>query len=288
MPKWVPRLWRVSLRSVRILVYGSLVPDLVYHVPRLPGPGEDIPSHSIRMHPAGGGGNVACALAAWSYRVRGRGNQLGDDGLGRWMRDQLVEREVDVSDDFLWAGALTPSCAIMVTPDGERTMVGSDYAGVRWLEVTDRDWDEVGVAVVDRYSGEAGAAVAAEASRRGIALVGSDLTGAAAQLARLVVWSRAEHPDPAEAAALTKTGPAVVLTNGAGPVLAFDQDREITVNPPAVKAADATAAGDVFAAACAAGIADNLNLEEIVRRAAVVTARFVTTGRAGGIPPLDA
>jgi hypothetical protein len=84
-----------------ILVYGSLVPDIVFTVPRLPQAGEDVPARSVTLVAAGGGGNVAVALAAWGYDVVTVGNSVGPDPLGRWVAEEFAGKGILLAGGFV-------------------------------------------------------------------------------------------------------------------------------------------------------------------------------------------
>lgn len=269
-----------------ILVYGSLVPDIVFTVPRLPQAGEDVPADSVVVvGAAGGGGNVAVALAGWGYEVEASGNSVGDDPLGRWAADEFSRLRIGLPDGYVAPGGVTAANGIIVTPDGQRTIIGSDYAAVAWLPVT--DWSGIGAVMVDAYSGTAGTAVVAEASRRSLPVVGTDRTGSATAGLSTLLWSAEEHPDPNEAVATAATGPLVVVTDGPRPAVVYQPDgttQRFTPEPHDV--ADSTGAGDVMAAAVTAGLSDGIGLEATIRQALDVASRYVAGGRRLEIPPL--
>ena len=270
-----------------ILVYGSLVPDIVFSVPRLPHAGEDIPAYSMRVvAAAGGGGNVAVALAGWGYDVMAGGNSVGDDPLGRWAADEFTSRGISLPDGYVETGGVTAANGIIVTPDGERTILGSDYSAVTWLPVT--DWNDIDAAVVDQYSASAGTTIIAEAAARGsIPVVGTDRTGPETIGLSMLLWSAEEHPDASEAVAVAATGPLVVVTDGPRPVTVYEAGgttHRFTPEPHAV--ADSTGAGDLFAAAVTAGLSDGFGLEATIQRALDVATRYVAAGSRLQIPPL--
>jgi sugar/nucleoside kinase (ribokinase family) len=269
-----------------ILVYGSLVPDIVFTVPRLPTAGEDIPAGSMRVvAAAGGGGNVAVALAGWGYDVMAGGNSVGDDPLGRWSADEFTSRGISLPNGYVEPGGVTAANGIIVTPDGERTILGSDYSAVTWLPVT--DWKGIDAAMVDRYSGDAGTAVIAAAADRSIPVVGTDRTGAATKGLSMLLWSAEEHPNESEAVAVAATGPLVVVTDGPRPVTVYGAGgttHRFTPEPHTV--ADSTGAGDLFAAAVTAGLSDGIGLEATIQRALDVATRYVAAGSRLQIPPL--
>jgi ribokinase len=268
-----------------ILVYGSLVPDIVFQVPRLPAKGEDLPAGDVRVVAAGGGGNVALALAAWGYDVRVSGNSVGTDPLGRFMADELERHGVSSPDGFVNPAGVTVPNGILVTPDGERTIIGSEYARVAWLPVG--RWDGVEAVLVDAYSGRAGATVITAAAARGLPIVGTDRIGSEVSELSVLLWSGDEHADPEAARAIAASGPWVVVTGGPGPIAIHGPDgsaRQITPPPHGVR--DSTGAGDVFAAAVVAGLGDGLEVMDALEQAADVASRYVARPRDSGIPTL--
>lgn len=268
-----------------ILVYGSFVPDIVYLVDRLPHKGEDLPASDVRVVAAGGGGNVGAALAGWGYRVRAGGNSVGVDALGLWMASELARLGIAIPEDFVSPSGVTTPNGILVTPDGERTIIGNDYARVTWLPVT--DWGGVTAVMVDAYSGDAGAAVIGEAARRNLPVVGADRTGPELAQLSVLLWSAAEHPEPAEARTAAMGGPWVAVTGGSGPISVWSPDGAVReIRPPAHAVRDTTGAGDVFAAAVTAGVSDGADVPAALEQAADVAARYVARDRDSEIPPL--
>ena len=268
-----------------ILVYGSFVPDIVYRVARLPHKGEDLPASGVRVVAAGGGGNVAVALAGWGYRVRAGGNSVGIDALGTWMASELARLGISLPEHFVSPSGVTAPNGILVTPDGERTIIGNDYARVTWLPVT--DWDGVSAVMVDAYSGDAGSAVIGEAAGRALPVVGADRTGSELAGLSVLLWSAAEHPEPAEARAAAMRGPWVAVTSGSGPIVVWSPDGSVReIRPPAQVVRDTTGAGDIFAASVTAGVSDGADVPAALERAADVAARYVARSRDSEIPPL--
>ncbi|MGI9608805.1 MAG: carbohydrate kinase family protein, partial [Acidimicrobiia bacterium] len=233
----------------------------------------------------GGGGNVAVALAGWGYDVAAGGNSVGNDPLGRWAADEFSHRGIALPNDYIAPGGVTSANGIIVTPDGQRTIIGSDYSAVTWLPFT--NWEGIGAAMVDRYSGEAGAAVIAEAAKRSIPVVGTDRTGPETAGLAMLLWSAEEHPDPSEAIDVAAAGPLVVVTDGPRAVTVYQPDGttyQVTPEPHTV--ADSTGAGDLFAAAVTAGLSDGLEHEATIGRAVDVATRYVSAGTRLKIPPL--
>lgn len=79
-----------------VVVVGSVNVDMVFRVPRLPGPGETVTRGSFTRSPGGKGGNQAVAAARLGARSWFVG-LVGDDELGVEARRDLDSAGVDVS-----------------------------------------------------------------------------------------------------------------------------------------------------------------------------------------------
>lgn len=264
---------------MRALVYGAMNPDLVHLVDRLPHAGEDIRSQASRLTWGGKAANAAMALARWGVDTRLLGLVLGDDPLGDVLLAALEHRKLDASLIERSARDRTRHCVVLVTPDGDRTIVCAGYDGARWQEVPEAAWDDVDVALVDGFGGDAATAVVAAARDRGIPVVWLDAPSPLPLDVDLVVWSRHERAE-GEAAWLGVRGHNVALTRGARPVLVLWAGERIEVAPPPVSATDSTGAGDVFAAACAFGIASGWAPRRLLGWAAAAGAASARGGRA--------
>lgn len=265
-----------------ILVYGSLVPDVVFRVPRLPKAGEDVPASSVSIGAAGGGGNIAMALASWGYSPVAGGNSVGEDPLGRWAAEQYVAAGVLLPAGYVSPNGVTPPNGIIITPDGERTIIGNDYEQVTWLPV--EDWDGIDAVVVDNYSGEAGRRVIEQSVERGIITVASDREDHLGGLA-VVIWSASEHPHPAEAQAAADQGPLVAVTAGPRPIVLYSSGQPaVEVPVESVAAPDSTGAGDVLAAGVVAALSEGVSPMEAVARAATAATRYVADRPESQVP----
>jgi ribokinase len=271
---------------VKALCYGSLNPDLVHQVARLPVAGDDLLSDSWHIEFGGGGGNAAVALATWAVDTALVGHALGDDPMGTWLLETLVRPHLDLSGIRQIPDVRTPHCVVMITPDRDRTILSTGYRDARWQEVAELTWEGITVALVDGYSAEAGALVAAEAGRRGIPVVGLDADQVTGEMSSLIVWSRHEHPNEDEARAFNANGHAVVLTGGSSDIALWRGDRVCRTAPPPIIPTDATGAGDVFAAMCAYGLAAEWEPDQLLRMAAAAGALLAGRGRAAGVPTL--
>ena len=136
-----------------LCVIGDLVEDIVVWLPTALSYGTDTPSRIVRAR-GGSAANVAVFASAVAqqqhnkYRARLIA-QVGNDRLG----DQLVEtlRDADVDPCVIRSGR-TGSIVVIVSPDGERTMI-TDRAAATELRSAPENWHEnVSVLHVPAYS----------------------------------------------------------------------------------------------------------------------------------------
>ncbi len=105
-----------------VFVVGSINQDHVFFVERRPRAGETMSGATLLTRPGGKGANQAVAAAASGATVTLLG-RVGADPAGIVQRDDLAARGVDVSLVAEVAGAATGSAFVMVTPDGENSVV---------------------------------------------------------------------------------------------------------------------------------------------------------------------
>ncbi len=262
-----------------IICYGSINPDFVHHVDRLPGLGDDLPAERFELTFGGGAANVAVLLAGWGAEAAVLGHTLGTDPLADWLLLELQQRGVDTSAVIRDSSSRTPHTTVLVTPDGERTIIGSRYAGVTWSKPSEQLLAEATTVVVDGYSGTAGGSVASMSHDVGVPVVGVDVAPETAPSCQIVVWSKHEH------AAVHAAGhPALVITDGPRPVTVITPRRTWRIAPPHVHVKNATGACDAFAAMCALGTARRWHLEETMSRA-VAAGTLVASVARGSQPP---
>jgi ribokinase len=107
-----------------LVVYGSLNMDFVAYVDHLPQPGETIGSKEFRMVAGGKAANQAVAASRLGARAAMVGC-VGDDELGKKMKQQLTEDGVDDEAVSVKVGAATGTAMITVDENGENTIVTS-------------------------------------------------------------------------------------------------------------------------------------------------------------------
>jgi fructokinase/2-dehydro-3-deoxygluconokinase len=82
----------------------------------------DLTQPEPKLYGGGTAANVAVALARIGVPVFFFG-AVGDDGYGRFVRDELVAEGIDVGGLHTLTGAFTPMVIAMIQPDGERQIV---------------------------------------------------------------------------------------------------------------------------------------------------------------------
>jgi len=279
-----------------VLVLGSANADLVVEVARRPGGGETVLGGDTVVMPGGKGANTAVAAA----RVGGSVDLLGAvgaDQYGDLLRSSLASSGVRTA--FVRTSDRPTGIAyITVTPDGENSIVVAPGANA---DVSTADVDGVpsdGVAVlvcsleVPVPTVEHAVAWAADHGVRPVLNLSPVAPLSARTLALLDPLIVNEH----EAAQLAPTfeglldlGPrSAVVTLGARGAAVVTADGVVEVPAPTVTPVDTTGAGDAFAGALAARLADGDDLVASARYAARVAATSVTTPGAQPSYPLAA
>src|SRR5664279_1810643 len=100
-----------------VIVFGSINLDLIFPVPRIPGPGATVLGPSIRIEPGGKGANQAVAAARDGAAVAMVG-AVGRDNLAASALILLREANVDLS-RVVETDTSTGCAAITVDPAGD-------------------------------------------------------------------------------------------------------------------------------------------------------------------------
>jgi ribokinase len=277
---------------VDVVVVGSANVDLVVPVDRRPGGGETVLGGDTSRSPGGKGANTAVAAARLGADVALLG-AVGEDAYGDLLLDSL--RESGVATGLVRrVDRPTGIAYITVTPDGENSIivspgansavtpedVGAALAGVTGKVLVASM--EIPVRAVERAVVDAAAAgLRVLLNLSPVAEVGRDTLAALDVLlvneheaARLLGGEGGEDTDPA---ALLTLGPrTAVVTLGARGAVVVSADGVEEVASPRVDAVDTTGAGDAFAGALAASLADGAGLADAARRAGRVAALSVT------------
>jgi sugar/nucleoside kinase (ribokinase family) len=103
----------------RVLVLGDANVDVVIRLPDRASGTPDLTHATPQLYGGGSAANVAVALARLGVGVTMVG-AVGDDGYGRWARDDLLREGVDVRGVCLIPDAFTPVVIALIDLDGER------------------------------------------------------------------------------------------------------------------------------------------------------------------------
>ena len=132
-----------------VLCFGSLNPDLVYFIDKLPSPGGDIQSKKYFIRPGGTAINCAENIAMWEINTAVRGNSIGNDELGTYLVEHLNNLKI-VHKDVIKENTITPTCSIYIDESGERTIISSGYEESNWSNLNNiQNYDSL---LIDRYS----------------------------------------------------------------------------------------------------------------------------------------
>jgi len=286
-----------------VVVIGSLNMDLTIRVPRLPGPGEAVVGSELYTAHGGKGGNQAVAAARQGARVALVG-RVGRDAFGEQLRRELVTEGVDASTVHV-SDLPTGVALILVDPSGQNQIAVApgangdvrphDTDGVSWAAGV---WAVAVLEVPDAVIAAAFARARASGGRTILnAAPSRPFEAALWRLTDLLVVNESEATalsglhvrDIRSALAagrrLTARGPAMVaLTLGARGAVVLSGERAWHIPAVRVTAVDATAAGDAWVGAVAAGLADGQSL--IAAAAAGSAAGALAASRAGARPSL--
>ena len=112
-----------------IVALGDVNVDIIAHFPSYPGKGEDALAHSTEFHCGGSAANTAMALARMGLGVV-LISRVGPDSLALKALNSLDEAGVIPSGLQRDPAAPTGLMYVVVTPDGERTILGHRGANV--------------------------------------------------------------------------------------------------------------------------------------------------------------
>ena len=258
--------------SARIVCLGLATLDTVFHVPHPPLAGGRVVATSLTTAGGGPAATAAVTIARLGVEVAFVG-AVGDDEVGRVVRDELAAEGVDVSELALVAGADSPRSSILVERStGERAIV--HYPGsVPPLELSPRA-RELCLAADWLHVDHAGYAHAPREARISIdggnPIPGLDLHGIAlyapTEAALLAAYGSAEG-------ALEAGAELVVATRGDQGCTAYRADgTRLRAEGFDVEAVSTLGAGDVFHGALLAQLVRGFDLATALRSANLAAA----------------
>jgi len=285
--------------SLDVLCVGNAAYDLIFTVPRHPGPDEKC--FADRLFACGGGPAANAAVTAARLGCRSAfAGYLGNDFYGHAHCEEL--RRDGVVIDFLIRGAApTPFSIILVKPDGSRTIV-SYHAGTKKLpaEVLDLAACKAKVMLCDGHEPYLAQACISACRERGIATVldaGSVHEGTrllAPRVDYLVASEKFSRDftgdnNPVSAALkLHRHAPNVVITRGSQGLVWHNAAGSGSLAAYPVRTVDTTGAGDCFHGAFAAGLSKAMGWHDLLRYASAAAALCCTGYGGRSAIPTDA
>jgi ribokinase len=257
-----------------VLVFGDINVDVLARLGHDLRPGDDNLVPDLHHHCGGVGANAAIAFARWGVPVRLLGC-VGRDWFGEFALRCLTNERIDVSYVQQTECALTGLIFIPISPDGQRTIVGSRGANAH-IALLDDSWSclhgvealfLVGYDFLSPASRLVAENLLREASKRRVR-VALDVGSAPSQQIPKVILEVARSvdilfvsQDEAMSLAGKRGGEDVdgaldqlgakenIIKLGAGGCIIRDAGRWIRVPAFGISAVDTTGAGDAFAAA---------------------------------------
>ena len=278
-----------------VIVVGSANVDQVFRVERIPAPGETVLSTGFSTARGGKGQNQAVA-AARAGAPTAFIAALGDDAFGSDTRAGLIDDGVDVT-GVRSLDAATGTALIAVDSVGENTIIVEAGANRLLVDLQSADAAAIAASSVLAMQLEIpletviAAARIARAADTTVMLNAAPIRDLPAELlSSLDILVVNEHEASHLAGErdwreLTEQVPVVVVTLGSeGALLLRRGSDEVRVAAPSVHAVDATGAGDTFCGAFAAGLAEDMELEQALRFA--VTAASLSVQSYGAVPSI--
>ncbi len=263
-----------------ILCYGSICADLYIWLPYWPQPGHGLHALNSCWMAGGNALNEARALIRLGVQPLLYGDLLGYDPAGDLIATELttlglmthIERRADVA---------TPVCHILITPDGERTIIALRQQTAAappppaQLAMTQ-------IVSVSRYGLHTTDVVLLARRLNRFVVVGdvADPTHPLAQAADVIVTSAdLLGADPLHQATMLQQvrGAPIFLTAGAQAARVLVSGKWHAVTPVSTVVTNTTGAGDVFRAGVVYGIWQGWDWEAILAFATRVATEFVAS-----------
>lgn len=138
---------------VKFFVIGDVTVDHLYHLDRLPTPGEEVAPTRATMQPGGAGGTISVTLARLGHTVT-LAARVGDDPFAEYALRSVRESGVLQTAIQVDPELLTSTITVMQTPDGQRAMISYGAAN-RQLDparLKKKDIEGADALIVSAYS----------------------------------------------------------------------------------------------------------------------------------------
>lgn len=288
-----------------IVVFGSLNMDLIFHVDRMPQPGDVILTKSYATLAGGKGANQAYAAAKSGGKVKMYG-AVGDDGFGKVLKDGLKKAGADVSGVMAVKNVPTGTAPIFVDKNAENHIIVAQCANghAKAAQVPDKeltpktyvllqqevDLGEINKLIYRAYKKKAkvilNLAPAQDISESTLKKLSVFVVNEAEAAAVAKKYKLDQKNPESMAKALSKKYKfATVLTLGAKGVVAAIDDKVWHVPSLKIKPVDTTGAGDAFVGALAASLDRGDRWTDALRWASVAGAlTCLKTGAQTAVP----
>lgn len=158
-----------------ICVYGTVCLDEFVLVPFIPEPGRYAAADSRSFCLGGEAANTAVALMRLGVPVTLAGNPIGLDLDGAKLQTLLKQNGLPRAK--VVEGIATPTCIILVTPDGERTMIGSGFTKEAGLKASRANLNGCSWFTAEPNFGEVARSAVEQAQALGISTYLMDFVG---------------------------------------------------------------------------------------------------------------
>lgn len=299
---------------MKFFVIGDVTVDHLYHLERIPGPGEEIAPIRASMQPGGAGGTISVTLARLGHNVvlaaRVGQDPFADYALRLVREEGVSESAVQVDDDHL-----TSTITVMQTPDGKRAMISSGAAN-RQLDAAKlkkKDVESASAIIVSAYSliggpqREYAVKAIAYAKKAGVPVfidLGTGAVNAAGERlmdsvvgADYILLNQHEllrltgtHSISTALAALQERGASkvIVKVGAMGSIVWTPEETELVESIEIEDVVDTTGAGDTFAAVFAHAVLSGMKLSKAAKAANAAGALAATKVGAQSRPITEA
>jgi sugar/nucleoside kinase (ribokinase family) len=288
---------RSSVVEPTVLCYGALCADHRMYLPRFPRPGDGMRISEERWTPGGNALNEALALQNWGWQVALAGDRLGTDQAGDLVWERILAAGIDHSQLKRDPQQQTTICRILLTPDGERTILALRNAQGAFDLPSPEFMAQVRAVSLSRYGPGGAEEMGRMARAAGRLLVIGDISDPAdplAQLAQAICVSAAGLQaggttalEERIVALQAACGGAVFVSDGPRAAQVFWREDGVLqshrVTPPQINVRDTIGAGDTFRGAVTDGLLRYLSwphiLEHAVERASQAILKTSLQGR---------